>query len=392
MKHLLLTTIAAVLLGGTALAFRANAQTSKTIEKATEEFIEANDINDDGKLSIDEFPERIRRKFDKVDTDNDGLVSAKENKAYRASRSSGKKRKERNAERRTERDGDTRIERDIVYATVNGRDLLLDLYISEKVLKPADAKHKDKLLPVIVWIHGGGWKGGSKGSGGIARGAVDRGYALIDVEYRLSGEAIFPAQFQDCKAAVRWVRANSHKYGLNPKHIGVMGRSAGGHLVAFLGTSGDTDEFDTDSNAGHSSRVQAVCDLWGPTDLLQMDAHNLEGARLIHDSPESPESRLVGGPIQKEPYRSLAVKANPIKYITKGQDLPPFLIVHGDSDLSVPPHQSQLLYDALIKAEGDATLRFVKKGGHGLKGGDMSYKELLDVSIAFFDKHLKPTK
>jgi dipeptidyl aminopeptidase/acylaminoacyl peptidase len=171
-----------------------------------------------------------------------------------------------------------------------------------------------------------------------------------------------------------------------------MGRSAGGHLVAFLGTSGDTDEFDTDSNAGHSSRVQAVCDLWGPTDLLQMDAHNLEGARLIHDSPESPESRLVGGPIQKEPYRSLAVKANPIKYITKGQDLPPFLIVHGDSDLSVPPHQSQLLYDALIKAEGDATLSFVKKGGHGLKGGDMSYKELLDVSIAFFDKHLKPTK
>ena len=246
MKHLLLTTIAAVLLGGTALAFRANAQTSKTIEKATEEFIEANDINDDGKLSIDEFPERIRRKFDKVDTDNDGLVSAKENKAYRASRSSGKKRKERNAERRTERDGDTRIERDIVYATVNGRDLLLDLYISEKVLKPADAKHKDKLLPVIVWIHGGGWQGGSKGSGGIARGAVDRGYALIDVEYRRSGESIFPAQFQDCKAAVRWVRANSHKYGLDPKHIGVMGRSAGGHLVAFLGTSGDTDEFDTD--------------------------------------------------------------------------------------------------------------------------------------------------
>ena len=189
MKHLLLTTIAAVLLGGTALAFRANAQTSKTIEKATEEFIEANDINDDGKLSIDEFPERIRRKFDKVDTDNDGLVSAKEDKAYRASRSSGEKRKERNVERRTERDGDTRIERDIVYATVNGRDLLLDLYISEKVLKPADAKHKDKLLPVIVWIHGGGWKGGSKGSGGIARGAVDRGYAVVDVEYRLSGEA-----------------------------------------------------------------------------------------------------------------------------------------------------------------------------------------------------------
>ena len=281
------------------------------------------------------------------------------------------------------------VERDIVYATVNGRDLPLDLYLPEKGTESTESNVNDKLRPVIVWIHGGGWRNGGKGNGGRARGAVDRGYALVDVEYRLSGEAIFPAQVQDCKAAIRWVRANAKKYALDPDRIGVIGSSAGGHLAAFLGTSGDTAEFDTESNAGHSSRVQAVCDLWGPTDLLQMDAHSLKGSRLIHDSPESPESRLVGGPIQEEPYRSVAVRANPITYIGKADDLPPFLIVHGNADLSVPPHQSQLMYDAIKKAGGDVTIRFVKNGGHGLKGGDMSPEELLGLSVEFFDRHLK---
>ena len=216
----------------------------------------------------------------------------------------------------------------------------------------------------------------------------ERGYALVDVEYRLSHEALFPAQVQDCKAAIRWIRANAGKYGLDPERIGVAGRSAGGHLSAFLGTTGNIDEFNTEANAKYSSRVQAVCDLWGPTDLLQMDAHNLEGARWIHDDPGSPESRLVGGALQEEPFRSLAAKANPVKYVTK--DAPPFLIVHGDSDLSVPPHQSQLLYDALKKAGVEATLRFVKGGGHGLRDGDMSDEELFKTMADFFDRHLKP--
>ncbi|MHC4511401.1 MAG: alpha/beta hydrolase fold domain-containing protein, partial [Planctomycetota bacterium] len=223
-----------------------------------------------------------------------------------------------------------------------------------------------------------------------ARGMLDRGYAVVDVGYRLSGEAIFPAQAEDCKAAVRWVRANAAKYGFDPDRIGAWGSSAGGHLVALLGTAGDVREFDTKANAEYSSRVRAVCDWFGPTDFLQMDKHMIEGSRLIHDSPGSPESLLVGGPIQEEPYRSLAGKANPITYVTK--DDPPFLIMHGDKDMSVPLHQSELLYDALKKVGVDASLYVVKGGGHGLRGGEESPEKLFEMVADFFDKHLKTRK
>jgi acetyl esterase/lipase len=275
----------------------------------------------------------------------------------------------------------TKIERDIVYAQVGERKLLLDLYVPPKGSGP---------LPVVVWIHGGGWRSGSKGSGGPALPMVARGYALVDVGYRLSGEAIFPAQVQDCKAAVRWVRANAATYGLDPDHIGAWGSSAGGHLVAFLGTAGDAREFDTEANRDYSSRVQAVCDWFGPTDFLQMDKHSLEGSRLIHDAADSPESLLVGGPIQQEPYRSLAKKADPITYVTK--DDPPFLIMHGDKDMLVPLHQSELLHDALGKAGVDAALHVVKGAGHGLQDGEERPGQLFETVAAFFDKHLKPPR
>ncbi len=272
----------------------------------------------------------------------------------------------------------TKVERDIVYARVGERKLLLDLYLPAK---------GSTSLPVIVWVHGGGWRSGSKGSGGRARPMLNRGYAVVDVGYRLSGEAIFPAQVEDCKAAVRWVRANAAKYGLDPDRIGAWGSSAGGHLVAFLGTAGDVREFDTRTNAEYSSHVQAVCDWYGPTDFLQMDKHSLKGSRLIHDAANSPESLLVGGPIQEKPYRALARKANPITYVTK--DDPPFLIMHGDKDMSVPLHQSELLYDALNKAGIDATLHVVKGAGHGLRDGQEKPEKLFEIVAAFFDRHLK---
>ena len=272
----------------------------------------------------------------------------------------------------------TKVERDIVYARVGDRELLLDLCLPAKGSTP---------LPVIVWVHGGGWKGGRKNAGSRARPMLEKGYAVVDVGYRLSGEAIFPAQVEDCKAAIRWVRANAAKYNFDPDRIGAWGSSAGGHLVAFLGTAGDVREFDTDANRKYSSRVQAVCDWFGPTDFMQMDKHSIEGGRLIHDAPNSPESRLVGGPIQDEPYRSLARKADPITYVTK--DDPPFLIMHGDKDMSVPLHQSELLYDALKKAGVDATLYVVKGAGHGLRNSEESSEKLFEMVAEFFDKHLK---
>ncbi len=274
-----------------------------------------------------------------------------------------------------------KLEWDIVYSKVGDRELLLDLCLPAKRSAP---------VPVIVWIHGGGWRGGSKNSGSRARGMLERGYAVVDVGYRLSGEAIFPAQVEDCKAAVRWVRANASKYSFDPDRIGAWGSSAGGHLVAFLGTAGNVKEFETETNAQYSSRVQAVCDWFGPTDFLQMDKHSLPGSRLIHDAPTSPESLLVGGPIQEEPYTSLARKANPITYVTS--DDPPFLIMHGDKDMSVPLHQSELLLDALKKAGVDASLYVVKGGGHGLRGGKETPDELFRMVADFFDKQLKQPK
>ena len=266
--------------------------------------------------------------------------------------------------------------RDIVYATVNGRDLLLDLYAPET--KPAES------MPVVVWIHGGGWRRGSKNNPGRAMPILKRGYVLVSVGYRLSGEAIFPAAIVDCKAAVRWVRANAQRYGIDPNRLGVWGSSAGGHLVALLGTAGDASEWDAahEENAGYSSRPNAVCNWFGPTDFLRMN--DFEG-RIDHDAPGSPESRFIGGPIQEHPDK--VRRANPITYATP--DDPPMLHMHGDKDMAVPYNQSELLHAALQKAGVESTLYKVEGGGHGFRGATKDSREsLFDMVAAFFDDHL----
>jgi acetyl esterase/lipase len=153
-------------------------------------------------------------------------------------------------------------------------------------------------------------------------------------------------------------------------------------LAAVLGTSGQVKDFDKGEHLEFSSRVQAVCDFFGPTDFLQMDAHALPDSRLKHDFPKSPEARLIGGPIQQN--KEKVAKANPITYVTK--ENPPFLIMHGDKDPVVPFHQSQLLYDALKKAGVEVKLHTVKGAGHGFGG-----REVHDMVDAFFDKHLERT-
>jgi acetyl esterase/lipase len=265
-----------------------------------------------------------------------------------------------------------KVLRDLEYARVGEKKLLLDLYLPEKADGP---------LPVIVGIHGGGWSAGSKeGAQGVR--LSGRGYAVACIMYRLSGEAIFPAQIEDCKAAVRWLRANAKQYNLDPSRFGAIGHSAGGHLSSLLGTSGDVKEFETGDNQNFSSRVQAVCAMSGPTDLLQMDAHALPIAPFKHDAPQSPESRLIGGAIQEN--KEKAARVNPLTYIT--QDDPPFLLIHGDQDPLVPPHQAELLNEALKKASLETKLHFVKGAGHGTGGPEVN--RLVDD---FFDKHLKQT-
>lgn len=261
---------------------------------------------------------------------------------------------------------------DIAYARASDKELFLDLYLPEKGEEP---------WPVILWVHGGAWRTGDKGHFGHWAEFARRGYAVASINYRLSQEAIFPAQIHDCKAAVRWLRANAGRYRLDAEHIGAWGASAGGHLVALLGTSGSVAELEGElGHPGYSSRVQAVCDWFGPSDFLRMN--DIPG-RMDHDAPDSPESQLVGGPIQEN--KDKVARANPITYI-RG-DEPPFLIMHGSEDLTVLPHQSELLYEALCEAGVEATLHILEGAGHG--GEAFHAPEAMAIIRAFFDKHLK---
>jgi acetyl esterase/lipase len=243
----------------------------------------------------------------------------------------------------------TIIHRDLPYVTNGHERQRLDLYL------PRDGKD----LPLIVYVHGGAWLGGSKANP-VPLPYLADGYAVASINYRLSQHALFPAQIEDCKAAVRWLRLNAAQYGLDPNRFAAWGESAGGHLSAMLGTTADAKEFEVGENLTASSRVQAVVDFFGPTDLLQMDAHRLPTGQ-VHDTADSPESKLVGGPIQEN--KDKVAKTNPITYVT--QDDPPFLIVHGDADPLVPHHQSELLEAALKKAGVQVTFYTVKGGGHG---------------------------
>ena len=243
--------------------------------------------------------------------------------------------------------------KDLEYGKASGRAMLLNLYLPEK---------GDKPLPLIIWIHGGAWKTGSKDNPSPALRFTAEGYAVAHVGYRLSQEAKFPAQIHDCKAAVRWLRANAAKYNLDSNKFAAWGGSAGGHLVALLGTSGGVAELEgNDNDLKESSRVQAVVDWFGPTDFLHIgDAES----DLQHNAPDSPESKLIGGALLEN--KDAAAKASPITYVSK--DTPPFLIMHGDRDRTVPFNQSELLYAALKKAGVDATFVPMKGAGHGFGG------------------------
>lgn len=204
----------------------------------------------------------------------------------------------------------------------------------------------------------------------------------------LSGEALAPAQIQDAKAAVRFLRANAQKYNLNPAKFGAMGGSAGGSLVALLGTSCGVAALEGAElgNADQSSCVQAVVDWFGPIDFLQMDAQFTGTAcPANHNDATSPESQLVGAPIQDKPELSKAINA--ITYITP--KAPAFQIQHGTADCNVPPVQGQLLYDALKSAIGAAnvTLTFIDGAGHG--GAQFVADSNMAVVTDFLSKYVK---
>ena len=241
------------------------------------------------------------------------------------------------------------VHRDLAYVSGGHPRQMLDLYLPDL----------GYATPLIVWIHGGAFRMGSK-EDRVPFEMLEQGYAIASLNYRLSQHALFPAQIEDCKAAVRWLRAHADTYGLDPSRFASWGESAGGHLAAMLGTAGHERSFEVGEHLEHSSSVQAVLDFFGPTDFLQMDAQRPpEG--MVHDTWDSPESQLVGGAIQEHPAE--VARANPVTYVTP--ETPPFLIVHGDRDPLVPYHQSTLLVAALEAAGVPVTFYTVVGAGHG---------------------------
>jgi acetyl esterase/lipase len=239
--------------------------------------------------------------------------------------------------------------------------------------------------PLVVWVHGGAWRAGDKSRPAALGRCLEEGFAVASLNYRLSQHATFPAQLEDCKAAIRWLRAHAAEYGYDADRIGAFGASAGGHLVDLLGTTGHVKEFDVGAHLNASSQVQAVCSWFGPTDFSLMDQQAGARGRLKHDAATSPESMLVGGPIQEHPDK--VRRANPITYVTA--DAPPFLLMHGDQDFTVPVGQSEILAEALRKAGAAVELRVVKGAGHGF-GRDDAQQVEREV-IAFFKQHLRRT-
>jgi len=258
---------------------------------------------------------------------------------------------------------------------------------SEQTLIIAYLASSEGVRPAVVHFHGGGFRKG-EASAKTAEWLVRSGFVGISVNYRLSGEAIFPAAVHDCKAAIRWTRAHAEQYGIDPERIGAFGGSAGGHLAAIVGTSGGDAYLEGDGPyASFSSRVQAVAENYGPTDFLRM---NDAPGRMDHDSPTSPESAFIGGPIQENPEQ--VQKANPITYVDPSD--PPTLIIHGRNDMSVPYNQSELLYEALQQAGVPAKLVPVENAGHGFKPEPKeatispSREEIRDMQIDWFKKYL----
>jgi acetyl esterase/lipase len=329
----------------------------------------------------------------------------------------------------------------LTYSSRGGKDLVLDLFL------PQGVKGR---LPVIIFLHGGGWSGGTRTTGpDFKRFFAQDGFAMASIEYTLTSPTVtFPTNAEDVKTAVRWLRANSKTYNLNPDRIGLWGTSAGGQLSGIVGLS-PRGTFEGEGNLGTSSAVQCVLDAYGPSSFTLMDAETAQEAATLqpiapalaaappmlggvvvqpgqpapsgpprgtgigalgpHDAPTSAESKLVGAPIQTVPDKVRI--ASPLTYVTG--NAPPFLLMHGLADNSVPHTQSILTYEALAAANNDVTLRLIDGLPHtffnrtnlddlagpfrmdvrrhpvgGPESKFVDHAKVFDVARAFFTTHL----
>lgn len=268
--------------------------------------------------------------------------------------------------------------RDVTYGYSDGVELKMDIYL------PIEAK--TKTVPVVLCVHGGAWRAGEKPglNSPVLSLLIERGYAVASINYRLAPEFRFPAQIEDCKCAVRFLRAHSAQLHIDRNRIGAFGESAGGHLVALLGLTDETAGFE--GNGGwqkESSRVQAVADLFGPSDLNTSHWDFKDHSEYIWTA-----KNVFGATRDDDP---VLARASPVNYISK--DAPPFFILHGNLDNVVPISQSIELYDKLKTAGDSVTLLIVTNFAHGGVPVGLTPKppeKQFNRAIAdFFDRTLK---
>jgi acetyl esterase/lipase len=257
----------------------------------------------------------------------------------------------------------------VVYGKGGGDELKLDLYTPTRSSGP---------LPALVFLHGGGWCMGSKADcRDLARFFAEHGYFTVSVGYRLTPGHRFPAQLEDAKCAVRWLRANAAYYHVDAEAIGAVGVSAGAHLALLLGLTGPANGFEGEGGyAEQSSQVQAVVNVMGPTDLTRPGWPEAVDKILVD---------LLGGGRDKlaVAYRA----ASPLTYVAHGA--PPVLTIHGTSDLIVPYEQAQLLHTALRDAGVTSWLETVRDKGHAFDWTPEDWQRFKALILAFADKHLK---
>lgn len=260
-----------------------------------------------------------------------------------------------------------KTELDVVYGKVGDRELKLDL------AQPSDGIGP---YPVVVCVHGGGWRMGNKRDlrpwiQVLAR----QGYVAASVGYRLAPDDLFPAQIEDCKTAVRFLRTQADKYAIDKDRFGALGYSAGGHLVCLLGLTDETAGLDGKEYPKESSKVQAVVDYFGPTDLAGYGKDDSAQKAML--------APLIGAKYADNP--SAHDKASPIKYVQKGA--PPFLIFHGTKDWMVPIEQSRNLTNKLKDVGVPVTLVEVPDEGHGWEGKPSI--ATTDATLKFLAEKLK---
>ena len=248
----------------------------------------------------------------------------------------------------------------------------LDLYLPRRAKKKNSAP-----LPLVIWIHGGGWRAGDKKNGPFKQ-LINAGFAVASINYRLSQEAHFPAQIEDCKTAVIFLKKHAKRFNIDPNRVGVWGASAGGHLAALLGATSGSRKFESRSvDNSVNSDVQAVCDWFGPIDLLKLVKYDAEeGEYKVHPIVD----QLLG--VTGVRRVDAAREASPLTYLTA--KMPPVLIMHGDRDRLVPIEQSKIFIARLKELDVDSRLKVVS-GGHGIPG--FGLRQRAEV-VRFFERCL----